>query len=104
LTAPQIYPVRLHEATNVELLASNVVEGPNRVTFDAKRDCSHCPRLEACRADLAAVASAGDTPRSMIWAGVVCRHDGTVIATDREIRVYCNQVEGQRAVERGSAA
>lgn len=104
MTAPQILPVLLHEATNVELSASNTIEGPNRVTFDAKRDCLHCPRLEACRADVAAVASGGDTPRSMIWAGVACRHDGTVIATDRELRVYYNQVEGQRAVERGSAA
>jgi len=104
LTKPQIYPVRLHETTNVELLASNVVEGPNRVTFDAKRDCLHCPPLEACRADIATVASAGDTPRSIIWAGVVCRDDGTVIATDREIRVYYNRVEGQRAVERGAEA
>ncbi|PBC35276.1 hypothetical protein CJ179_48875 [Rhodococcus sp. ACS1] len=98
-----MYPVRLHEATNVELLASNVVEGPNRVSFDAKRDCLHCLRLEACRADVATVASARDTPRSMIWAGAMCRHDGTVIATDRELRVYYRG-EGQRAVERGAAA
>ena len=104
MTAPQIYPVRLHEATNVELSASNVVGGPNRVTFDVKRDCSRCPRLEACRADVTTGVSAGDTPRSIIWAGVVCRHDGTVIATDREIRMYYNQVEGQRAVERGAEA
>ena len=104
MTAPQIFPIRLHEATDVELLASNAVEGPNRITFDAKRDCSHCPRLEACRADVATGAPAEDTPRSMIWEGVVCRHDGTAIATDRELRVYCNRVEGQRAVERGVAA
>jgi hypothetical protein len=104
LTAPQIYSVRIHEATDVELLASNVVEGPNRVTLGAKCDCLHCPLLEACRADVATGASAGDRPRSMIWAGVMCRHDGTAIATDRELRVHYNRVEGQRAVERGSAA
>jgi len=48
--------------------------------------------------------AAGDPPQSMIWAGVAYRHDGTAVATDRELRVYYNRVEGQRAIERGSAA
>ncbi|MGW4338536.1 hypothetical protein ACWEK5_37915 [Rhodococcus koreensis] len=98
-SAPTVLPC------SIDPQSWDIDEGSYRAGLDAQREClQRCPRLSACRAEVSAMVSAGDPPRSMIWAGVAYRHDGTAVATARGLRVYYNRVEGQRAVERGSAA
>jgi hypothetical protein len=72
--------------------------------FDAQYVCVQRPRFETCCADTVTMAAGEDRPRSVMQAGVGDRHVGTLIATDREFRMYYNRGEGQRIVERGSAA
>lgn len=97
-SAPTVLPC------SIDPQSWDIDEGSYRAGREAQRECFGCPRLAACGAEVSDMISAGDPPRSMIWAGFAYRHDGTVIATDRELRVYYNRVEGQRLVERGSAA
>ncbi|UZG59993.1 hypothetical protein [Rhodococcus opacus] len=97
-SAPTVLPC------SIDPQSWDIDEGSYRAGRDAQRECFQCPRLAACRAEVAKMIAAGDPPQSMIWAGVAYWHDGTAVATDRELRVYYNRVEGQRAIERGSAA
>lgn len=82
----------------------DVDDRPYGAMFDAQCECVQHPRFETCCADTVTIAAGGDPKPSVIRAGVGDRHVGTLIATDRELRMHYNRGEGQRVVERGSAA
>jgi hypothetical protein len=82
----------------------DVDEGLSGAMFDAQCEWVQRPGFETCCADTVIMAAGGDPTPSVIRAGDGDRHVGTLIAADRELRMYYNRVEGQRVVERGSAA
>lgn len=88
----------------VVIAPREVDEGLSGAMFDTQCECVQLPGFETCCADTVVMMEAGGGPTpSVIRAGVGDRHVGTLIAANRELRMYYNRGEGQRVVDRGSA-
>lgn len=62
----------------------------------AQKLCLRCPRLQACRSDLAELEKNHQTPRSQVMAGRVFNHRGKLLENENEVLQAMNKIAATR--------